>query len=104
MPYSDGMSTIDGSEMSEKVEYLSRPPRWECNADVVVVDDSGRELIGRLGNISEAGFMAECEQKIPKGSIVEIELPERGRVRAEVRWVLGWRFGALILPEETAWD
>jgi hypothetical protein len=90
--------------MSEKLEYISRPPRWESNADVVVVDDIGRELIGRLGNISEAGFMAECEEKVPMGSIVEIELPERGRVRAEVRWVLGWRFGALILPDETARD
>ena len=30
---------------------------------------------------------------------MEVDLPERGRVRAEVRWVLGWRFGAMILTE-----
>ncbi len=89
-----------GEEMSQEPHFASRPPRWECQADVTVVDDSGRELMGRLGNLSEAGFMAECEQKIPKGAIVEIDLPDRGRVRAEVRWVLGWRFGALILPSE----
>jgi len=86
--------------MAETTNYASRPPRWECNAEVTVVDDCGRELMGRLGNISEGGFMAECEQKIPKGTIVELTLPERGRVRAEVRWVLGWRFGAMILPQE----
>ena len=91
-----------GCEMSQDPSFASRPPRWECQADVTVVDDSGRELMGRLGNVSDAGFMAECEQKIPKGAIVEIDLPERGRVRAEVRWVLGWRFGALILPDEQA--
>ena len=86
-------------EMSQDTQPIPRPPRWECNAEVTVLDESGRELMGRLGNISDAGFMAECEQKIPKGAIVEIDLPDRGRVRAEVRWVLGWRFGALILPE-----
>lgn len=86
--------------MAEGPHYVPRPPRWESHADVVVVDDCGRELMGRLGNISEGGFMAECEQKIPKGAIVELTLPDRGRVRAEVRWVLGWRFGAMILPQD----
>ena len=86
--------------MVEQSNYTARPPRWECDAEVVVVDDSGRELMGRLGNISEGGFMAECEQKIPNGSLVELTLPGRGRVRAQVRWVLGWRFGAMILPPE----
>lgn len=88
--------------MTENLLYVRRPDRWDCTAGIVVVDDSGRELMGRLANISEAGFMAECEQKIPKGTIVEVSLPERGRVRAEVRWVLGWRFGAMILPDEAA--
>ena len=77
--------------------YIQRSPRWECDADITVADDCGRELIGRLANISEGGFMAECEEKVRKGSIVEVLLPKRGRVRAEVRWVLGWRFGAKIL-------
>ena len=77
--------------------YVRRPPRWECDAEIVVADDCGRELLGRLANVSEAGFMAECEEKVRKGSIVEVVLPDRGHVRAEVRWVLGWRFGALIV-------
>jgi hypothetical protein len=85
--------------MSDNLEYAYRPERLEFHADIVVADDCGRELMGRLGNISEGGFMAECEEKLPKGSIVEVDLPERGRVRAEVRWVLGWRFGAMILPQ-----
>ena len=83
--------------MSTQPQYGSRPQRWECRADIVVADDCGRELIGRLGNISDQGFMAECEEKMPKGAVVEVDLPGRGRVRAQVRWVLGWRFGAMIL-------
>lgn len=86
------------STMAEIPNYVRRPERWECHADIVVEDDCGRELLGRLANISAGGFMAECEVKVPKGSIVEVCLPDRGRVRAEVRWVLGWRFGAMILP------
>jgi hypothetical protein len=78
-------------------DYVTRPDRWECNSEVVVADDCGRELMGRLANISEGGFMAECEEKVRIGAIVEVDLPDRGRVRAEVRWVLGWRFGAMIL-------
>lgn len=78
--------------------HVQRPARWECDAQIVVVDDCGQALQGRLANISEGGFMAECEQKVRNGSIVEVDLPDRGHVRAEVRWVLGWRFGAMILP------
>jgi len=69
-------------------------------ADLTVVDELGRELYSRLWNISEGGFMAECEEKLRIGQVVEVDLPLKGRVRAEVRWVLGWRFGAMILSEE----
>jgi hypothetical protein len=77
--------------------YVPRPERWECDAEIVVADECGRELHGRLANISEAGFMAECEEKLPVGAIVQVVLPDRGEVRAEVRWALGWKFGAVIL-------
>jgi hypothetical protein len=83
----------------ESRSYAPRAPRWECDAEIMVADDCGRELLGRLANISEGGFMAECEEKVRLGSIVEVVLPERGRVRAEVRWALGWRFGAKILAD-----
>ena len=85
--------------MSTQSRFAYRPPRWECRADIVVADDCGRELMGRLGNISDEGFMAECEERLPRGAVVEVDLPGRGRVRAEIRWVLGWRFGALILAD-----
>ena len=87
------------SAVIEEFSYVQRPARWECDAEIVVADDCGRELMGRLANISEGGFMAECEEKVRKGSIVEVQLPDRGQVRAEVRWVLGWRFGAMILTD-----
>ena len=76
-----------------------RPPRWESNDEIIVIDDCGRELIGCLGNLSGSGFMAECEEKVRIGSIVRVVLPDRGGVCAEVRWALGWRFGAMVLGD-----
>ena len=86
----------------EALRYVPRPARWECDAAIVVEDECGRELEARLGNISNAGFMADCEEKLPVGTLVQVHLPDRGLVRAEVRWVLGWRFGALILDEDAS--
>jgi len=79
-----------------KTAQVPRESRVPCNIDTVIVDECGRELSAWLGNISENGFMAECEEKFPLGATIQIDLPERGRVKAQVRWGLGWRFGALI--------
>lgn len=77
--------------------YSPREHREPCNLPLLIVDELGREMLGRLGNISQNGFMAECEEKVRIGSIVRTELPGRGLVTAEIRWALGWRFGARIL-------
>lgn len=79
-------------------KHVNRPARWVCTADITIIDQAGQELFARLGNISDTGFMAEAEAPVRVGSIVDVALPERGPVRAEVRWSEGWRFGCLILP------
>lgn len=79
--------------------YIPREPRWECDFDVVIVDEIGRELIGRVANISEGGFMAECDETLRPGEIVRVNLPGRGQVNAEVRWALGGRVGAMVLND-----
>ena len=88
--------------LAQRPVYVQRPPRYECDVEIEVVDDLGRALQSRLFNISDGGFAAECEEKVRKGSIVKVNLPDRGTVWAEVRWVLGWRFGAMILPDGPA--
>ncbi|RYF27107.1 MAG: hypothetical protein EOO23_08150 [Comamonadaceae bacterium] len=79
-------------------KHINRPARWDFTADITILDHGGRELFAKLGNISEAGFMAEAEETVLAGSIIDVELPDRGPVRAEVRWSQGWRFGCQILP------
>ncbi len=77
--------------------YVPREPRFECDFDVVIVDATGRERIGRVANISEGGFMAECDETPRPGEIVRVNLPGRGPVEAEVRWTMVGRFGAMVL-------
>lgn len=48
--------------------------------------------------------MCECEERLPLHTVVFADLPgpatgQTRRVRAEIRWVFGWRFGAMILPD-----
>lgn len=84
-------------EAIRKPNYVQRPPRWSAKAETMLIDGCGRRLETRLWDLSRSGFMAECEEKLPTGAEIVIDLPGRGRVRAEVRWALGWRFGAMIL-------
>lgn len=81
------------------IAYIPRAPRWACDFDIVISDESGRDAMGRVANISETGFMVECGTKFPLYSVIQVTLPGRGPVRAEVRWVVGWRFGAMILDD-----
>ncbi|WP_340588886.1 hypothetical protein [Erythrobacter alti] len=82
---------------AKAVDLVPREPREPCSVETTIVDDCGRELEAWVGNTSRHGFMAECEEKFPLGEIIRIDLPDRGRVRAQLRWAVGWRFGALIL-------
>jgi hypothetical protein len=82
--------------------YVARPKRWSITADAEIIDGCGRRLLARLWNISLGGFAAECEEKLPLGAEIVVDLPGRGPVRAEVRWAVGWRFGAMILGEAEA--
>ena len=79
--------------------YSHRAPRWTCDFDAVITDESGRDLACRIGNISEGGFMADCEEEIAADSVIQATLPGRGLVRAEIRWTIGTRFGAMILDD-----
>ena len=89
----------DNTLARSAVCHVARMPRWACDFSVLITDENGSELIGRVANISKGGFMAECEQRVRIASIVEVDLPRRGLVRAEVRWAVGWRFGARIIAD-----
>ncbi|HEX5183392.1 MAG TPA: hypothetical protein VFW19_09610 [Allosphingosinicella sp.] len=51
----------------------------------------------KVHDVSTAGFMAECTDRIRIGSHVSLDVPGIGPVRAQVRWQLGGRMGGMFL-------
>jgi hypothetical protein len=48
-------------------------------------------------DVSQTGFMAECEEAVAIGSHVTLDVPGIGPVRAQVRWQIGGRMGGMFL-------
>lgn len=80
-----------------RIDQATRAGRWVCDVAIRVIGKGERQMTGRVGSISEAGFIAECAEPVAAGAIVALDLPNRGTVQAEVRWLLGCRFGARFL-------
>ena len=68
------------------IDYRHRAERWEIDCDIAIDDGCGRELSARLGNLSESGFMCECEERLPLHTVVIADNEEQARERYE--WFL----------------
>lgn len=51
----------------------------------------------KVRDVSTAGFMAECSDRVQIGSYVSLDVPGIGPVHAQVRWQLGNRMGGMFL-------
>ena len=51
----------------------------------------------KVHDVSQCGFMAECNDHVEIGSYVALEVPGIGPVRAQVRWQIGNRMGGMFL-------
>jgi hypothetical protein len=51
----------------------------------------------RIRDVSQCGFMAECDEPVGIGSYVALDVPGIGAVRAQVRWQIGGRMGGMFL-------
>ena len=87
----DGMQAEDWGEDG----MLPRSTwRLECALLADLRTDGTRAQRVRVRDLSEAGFMAECDAPVPIGSAVSLDLPGVGVVRARVRWSFAGRLGA----------
>ena len=71
--------------------------RTEVHATTSLLRDKNYTVEVSIRNVSQCGFMAECQEPLRIGSHVELEVPGTGRVRAQVRWQLGIRMGGMFL-------
>ena len=76
--------------------FVSRELRAQVDLPAVITPRSGGEVAARLRNVSSSGFFAECSARLEIGSTITVFSPELGRVTAQVRWALGYRFGAVF--------
>ena len=48
-------------------------------------------------DVSQCGFMAECDEPLQIGSYVSLDVPGIGPVNAQVRWQIGRKMGGMFL-------
>lgn len=65
--------------------------------------DDGYMVDAEICDISTLGLKGECGQPLAIGSLVTVDIPGIGAVKAEVKWQLAGQFGAMFLdPIELA--
>lgn len=50
-----------------------------------------------IQDVSQCGFMAECDQPLGIGSNISLDVPGIGPVHAQVRWQIGGKVGGMFL-------
>ena len=76
--------------------FVPRGPRTGVDLRALVTTPSGRDIPARLRNLSRGGFFAICAARLEIGSAITLIAPEFGCLPAQVRWALGYRFGAVF--------
>lgn len=71
--------------------------RLACSVLTDLRADGADVLRVRLCDVSERGFMGECERNVAIGSTVSLDLPGYGAVHARVRWSMGGRIGGRFM-------
>jgi hypothetical protein len=61
-------------------------------ASLMSLSDCG-DITLRVLNFSEAGFMAECSEKLSVGTSMQIKLPRQGMVAGHILWSRAGRIG-----------
>jgi hypothetical protein len=73
------------------------PDRFPIVLQTQLFPDNSDPVDIVLRDISVRGFMGECTAFVSIGSIVGVELPELGIVKATVVWALSGRLGGRFL-------
>lgn len=81
---------MDGGDAGGIVDGMLPRSTWrlECSLLADMRSEAATPHRVRVCDISDAGFMAECDARVPIGSTVSLDLPDIGPVHARVRWSL----------------
>jgi hypothetical protein len=93
--------TLDGGMIPRNAQRAideRGEPRRPAASSTAVVEFRGRNHVVRLVNVSSSGAMAIFPYVPHIGEKLTVQLLERGRVAAQVRWVRDGRIGLSFIP------
>ena len=82
------------ARIAEDQSERRRASRVPVDLDATMRELGASGIEAEVLNISESGFMAECEGHFEVGSRVWLMLPGRERANAVIRWTAGDKLGA----------
>lgn len=82
---------------------IDRPYREPVSFSGSIVLPNARELDVMITNVSDQGCQVTCEERLPIGKLVRLQLEGHDGVDAMVRWALTGAAGLQFLPREDAW-
>ena len=81
----------------EVIDWKIRSPRRPANVVGTALRDDGSSFRVLVVNISYEGCHILCEQALVTGETLSVELPGKGAMKAQVRWVDGDKAGLRFL-------
>lgn len=85
--------------MDREHGWIGRKDRHPVAVDAVVHRDDGSNVTVALVDLSDEGCRIESDEHFRIGEHVEINLPETGKVKAQIRWALPDSAGARFFTE-----
>jgi len=74
----------------------SREKRYQIEAFVEIETDSGPVVLATTLDVSRHGMGAMTRERLQPFDLVTVVKPGYGRIRGEVRWVIGEKIGLLF--------
>jgi c-di-GMP-binding flagellar brake protein YcgR len=76
---------------------VTRPPRIDVQNQAMLIFSDGSEVRVTVTDLSEGGFRLTSEEILVAGEQVRLRADRHGEVRAEIRWVDGFKAGGVFL-------
>jgi hypothetical protein len=82
-----------GLSLKRAPRFQPRRPRYAANLSADLLLPDGREVVLRIRNLSDEGFMGEAAAGIEPDTWLGVSFPGFGILRAQVRWADGHYIG-----------
>ena len=86
--------------MDREHGWIGRKDRHPVTVDAIVYRADDGQVAVTLADISDEGCRIESNEHFRIGEHVEIDIPDMGRMKAQIRWALPDSAGARFLSDD----